>query len=211
MIAPDHDIVRSVLLQQTYVDDICTGSDSVDEILALQRDLIYVLSKSGLELKKWSSNCPAVLEAVPEASRVIGPLPFDAADGCGFKVLGLQWLPKEDAFGCALRLEAPPVFTKRGMLSLIARIFDPLGFFAPTIFYAKRLMQQTWLSKFGWDDPLPPDVRQEWSIFVESMSCFHSLRIPRHVQTTSGTPCYLLGFCDASQHGCSANNHKLFK
>jgi len=199
-----HDAVRDALLRQTYVDDICVGADSTDDVLALQRDLTSVLSRSGLELKKWSSNCPAVLDAVPASARATGPLPFDSSNGCGVKVLGLQWKPGEDSFGCALQLDSSPIFTKRGVLSLIARIFDPLGLFAPATFYAKKIMQRTWFGKFGWDDPLPHDIKQEWAKFVESLSCLRPIQIPRYFHTRSNAPCMLLGFCDASQYGCAA-------
>jgi len=75
------DGVRRALLQQTYVGDI----------------------------KKWSINCPAVLDyIVPSSARVSVPLPFDAVDGSGVKFLGLQWQPTDDIFGCALRCDSPP-------------------------------------------------------------------------------------------------------
>jgi len=90
-----------------------------------------VLSKSGLELKKWASNTPAVLQAIPAADRVCAPMSFGDDDGYGTKVLGLAWHPEQDYICCALNLEPPPVFTKRGILSLVARIFDPLGVFGP--------------------------------------------------------------------------------
>lgn len=108
--------VRHALLEQTYVVVICVGSDSVDDVLTLQHDMITVLMKSGLELKKWSSNCPAILEAVLASARVMSPLPFDGSDECGIKVLGLQWQPSDDVFGCALSLDSPPIFSKRSML-----------------------------------------------------------------------------------------------
>jgi hypothetical protein len=56
-----HTAVRQAILQQTYVDEICVGADLIDDVLNLQRDLIAVLSKYGLELKKWSSNFPAYI------------------------------------------------------------------------------------------------------------------------------------------------------
>ncbi|KAL4127315.1 hypothetical protein QTP88_011490 [Uroleucon formosanum] len=64
------DSVRNALEYQTYVDDICDGADTISDVLKLQSDLVSVLSKSGLELKKWASNTPAVLQAVPAADRV---------------------------------------------------------------------------------------------------------------------------------------------
>jgi hypothetical protein len=69
-------------------------------------------------------------------------MPFGDDDGYGTKVLGLAWYPDQDYFGCALNLEPSPVFTKRGILSLVVRIFDPVGLFGPVVFLAKAIMQR---------------------------------------------------------------------
>lgn len=50
-----YDSAHNALEYQTYVDDICDGVDTISEVLKLQSDLVSVLSKSGLELKKWAS------------------------------------------------------------------------------------------------------------------------------------------------------------
>lgn len=196
--------VREALLRQTYVDDICVGADTEEEAMALQAQLISTLSRSGMELKKWSSNLQAILDAVPSASRSVLPTPFETNDGSHTKVLGLQWIPTEDQFCCAFRDGTVPIYTKRGMLSLIARIFDPLGLFAPAIFRAKHIMQRTWASKLHWDDPLPSEIQADWSSFVSDLPSLTSFRVPRYINTRTKSKCYLLGFCDASQYGYAA-------
>lgn len=115
--------VRAALTQQTYVDDICVGADTEQEVLILQSNLLTVLKGSGLELKKWSANTSSVLNAIPADSRGLGPLPFDMNDGYSTKMLGIEWHPDRDNFCCALRPDPTPGFTKRGILSLVARIF----------------------------------------------------------------------------------------
>ncbi|KAL4083557.1 hypothetical protein QTP88_028873 [Uroleucon formosanum] len=198
------DSVRHALLRQTYVDDICTGADSIAELLQVQSDLIGVLKKSGLELKKWASNTPSVLEAVPMDDRVSVPLPFESVEGYGTRILGLEWHPEGDFFSCALSLSPSPVFSKRGILSLVARIFDPLGVFGPSVFLAKVIMQRTWLTGLRWDDPLPADISDEWRAFVSDLPALLNIRVPRYINARQGAPCYLLGFCDASQRGYAA-------
>ncbi|XP_008188328.1 uncharacterized protein LOC103310788 [Acyrthosiphon pisum] len=201
----DYDDVRDALLNQTYVDDVCAGADSTTDILKFQSDLISILSRAGLELKKWSSNEPDVLEAVPADHCVNYPHSFDADDDSGIKVLGLQWHPADDSFSCALRLNSLPIIcTKRGLLSMIARIYDPLGLFAPATFHGKCIMQRTWSAKVSWDDPLPDDISRDWESFVSDLPSLNDLKVPRHFNSRRGSPCQLLGFCDASQHGYAA-------
>ncbi|XP_008188329.1 uncharacterized protein LOC100568780 [Acyrthosiphon pisum] len=201
----DYDDVRDALLNQTYVDDVCAGADSTTDILKFQSDLISILGRAGLELKKWSSNEPDVLEAVPADHCVNYPHSFDADDDSGIKVLGLQWHPADDSFSCALRLNSLPIIcTKRGLLSMIARIYDPLGLFAPATFHGKCIMQRTWSAKVSWDDPLPDDISRDWESFVSDLPSLNDLKVPRHFNSRRGSPCQLLGFCDASQHGYAA-------
>lgn len=200
----DCDSVRHALEHQTYVDDICVGADSVEQALELQSNLIAILKRSGLELKKWATNTPPILDVIPADSRGSGPLPFDSIDVCSTKVLGIEWHPDTDDFCCALRLDPTPVYTKRGVLSLIARIFDPLGLFAPATFLAKTIMQRTWHEQLPWDAPLPADIHSEWFDFVSELTSLRAIRVPRYIQARRDAPCILLGFCDASQRGYAA-------
>ncbi|XP_060861829.1 uncharacterized protein LOC132938841 [Metopolophium dirhodum] len=132
----DADHVRDALLYQTYVDDICVGADSVEGALEFQSSLQRILAKSGLELKKWSSNTHDILSSVPAADRVSTPLPFHDSEDGGTKLLGLQWNPNDDFFSCALRFQPSPIFTKRGVLSMVARI-RPVGVIRPYNFLGK--------------------------------------------------------------------------
>lgn len=63
--------VRDALCHQTYVDDICYGADTITDVVAVQSELNSVLARSGLELRKWSSNTPAVLQGVPADNCVV--------------------------------------------------------------------------------------------------------------------------------------------
>jgi hypothetical protein len=58
----------SVLKHDFYVDDFLGGAGSISEALKLRDDLIKVLQKAGMELCKWSSNDPRLLESVDTAT-----------------------------------------------------------------------------------------------------------------------------------------------
>ncbi|GFY04618.1 hypothetical protein TNCV_4417011 [Trichonephila clavipes] len=55
------------------------------------------------------------------------------------------WNPKLDCFLFRIEQQRPTSFTKRMVLSTIARIFDPLGLLGPIITWAKIFMQRLWL------------------------------------------------------------------
>lgn len=90
------------------------------------------------------------------------------------------------------------------MLSLIARIFYPLGLLAPVIFQAKHMMQSVWKANIAWDEELPTDILEPWTRFVMDLHELQWVRIPRFIHTRRGLQCVLCGFCDASELGYAA-------
>lgn len=190
-------------MNQTYVDDICVGADSTDELMRLQSELQLVLGRAGMELKKWSSNSPCILSAVSPEDRATDVTHFTDNDKCVTKVLGLQWDPTTDVFGFRVQPSAH-IPTKRSVLSIIARIYDPIGFLAPVIFYAKHIMQQIWKTCVSWDDPLPPELVSCWHAFVDDLPALSQVQIPQFLFTQMRCHVQLCGFCDASERGYSA-------
>ena len=61
--------------------------------------------------------------------------------------------------------EFPPTecMTKRSLVSDVAKTFDALGWYSPTIVKAKILLQALWLEGIGWDDCVPIAILEEWS------------------------------------------------
>ena len=74
--------------------------------------------------------------------------------------LGVEWNAHLDHFRLTI-VDLPPRenVTKRVLVSDIAKTFDVLGWFSPTIIKVKILLQQLWELKVDWDDPLPPEIR----------------------------------------------------
>ena len=55
------------------------------------------------------------------------------------------------------------------MLSLIAYLFDPIGFIAPFLVRANIFLQHVWQLGTGWDDALPPEFLKECSKWQEEL------------------------------------------
>ena len=52
--------------------------------------------------------------------------------------------------------------TKHVPVSDIAKTFDVLGWFSPTIIKLKILLQRVWELRVDWDEPIPEDIRDVW-------------------------------------------------
>ena len=49
--------------------------------------------------------------------------------------------------------------SKRGVLSFISSVFDPLGMLAPATLELKLIIQELWKRKLDWDQELPSDLK----------------------------------------------------
>ena len=72
--------------------------------------------------------------------------------------LGLIWDYKNDSFCFKPRniyeVSKSLPATKRGVLGLLARIYDPLGHLAPAIVPLKLLFQSLYEMGYDWDTPM---------------------------------------------------------
>lgn len=190
-----------VLNEDIYVDDALFGADSVQGSLRLKEELVALLAKGQFVTHKWKSNSPDFLRHSAEPSS--GEVSLSKDDFQCTKILGMSWNPVEDVFFYEVK---PPgnVVTKRGILSVIARLYDPLGFLAPITFLAKCLLQRLWAANLGWDEPPDRIVTQLWIEFSSNLHRLSEIKIPRYCLALAATKCHLLCFCDASQKGYAA-------
>ncbi|GFX75166.1 integrase catalytic domain-containing protein [Trichonephila clavipes] len=53
-------LAAPVVLSDCYMDDILSGSESIEEVIELQHQLIEMFKTSGMHLHKWCGNLPEV-------------------------------------------------------------------------------------------------------------------------------------------------------
>ena len=96
-------------------------------------------------------------------------------------------------------------FTKRSVLSRIARIFDPMGWLVPVVIIAKIIMQSLWIFKVGWDEDLSDEISDRWKNWLQDLSSIAEIKIPRW--SGYSLQCELLeihGFADACKFAYGA-------
>ncbi|RTG81180.1 uncharacterized protein DC041_0004765 [Schistosoma bovis] len=77
-----------------------------------------------------------------------------------------------DSFDFKVRIPKRPL-TRRGILSSVASLYDPLGLVAPFILPMKQLLQRLGKLGLGWDEEIPNEESKRW---LEILSEFKGLR-----------------------------------
>ena len=109
-----------------------------------------------IKLHKIASNQQEVMEAFPQEN-----LAKDIKDLYLRKdllplqtSLGIGWYLEADTFLIRTSPNKQP-FTRRGILSTVNGIFDPIGFMAPVVIQGKLLLRELIHGTINWDAPLP--------------------------------------------------------
>ena len=112
-----------VLDRDFYVDDCISGSQTVEEAMAVQKELVQLLSMGGFLLRKWCSNEPQFLEAIPHELRET-QFPLQVEDKTHVTTLGLLWHTTDDKFQIVNEITASNSihFTKRKVLAVCISI-----------------------------------------------------------------------------------------
>lgn len=140
-------LALKVLQSDFYMDDVLTGSDNLSEAIALQRQLMTLLSKEQFPLRKWRSNNEEILQHLAEESKADDLLVINKDEP--LKTLGLLWNQKTDLLQYSIRDTSFNRVTKRIVLSEVSQVYDPLGLLGPILIVAKIIMQQLWSLNVG--------------------------------------------------------------
>lgn len=184
-----------------YMDDLLTGCDNIEEGKQIYNEMNELLGKAGFKLQKWSSNSEELLEMLQKNEYVpteeVLKLKVDEV----IKLLGLSWNRKSDAFRYSVTVpNQTKNITKRTIISDISRLYDPLGWVAPSVIVAKILIQKLWMSRIDWDDEVPSWIVNEWTTYRADLVQLGQIRIPRWINTTTNSKIVELhGFSDASK------------
>ena len=208
---PQH--VIDAALRDIYVDDIMTGAETVETAQELMLSLIELMQQSQLLIRKWASNAPEIISALPEELRENAEA-FDVNspdhNDHTLKTLGIRWNPADDDFIFTVlhviqQWEMLGPVTKRELLGDILKLFDPLGWLSPVTLRLKIFMQVTWTQGLTWDGPLPADITENFLQWRANLTKLRTLRIPRCILAPGKTQSFQLHvFCDASELGYAA-------
>ena len=176
----------------------------MEEAVDLVQGAREICKKGGLCIHKFVSNDHSVIELIPKSERAVDAILDLPSEQLPIeRVLGVQWSVGIDCFGFSIVLKDQPL-TRRRVLSTVASVYDPLGFLAPLVLRAKRILQQVCQKGIGWDEPLPEELRPRWERWKLDLLRLKELKVPRcfEPKTMGRKKTYELhNFADASTFG----------
>ena len=206
----DPDTVEAVL-DNFYADDCLKSMDTVEKAIRLVQQLCQLLSKGGFRLSKWICNSRSMLDNIPdgEKAKELNSLNLDCESLPAERALGVAWNTERDQFGITVKVKDKS-FTKRGLLSLLSSVYDPLGIVCPFVLNAKKISQDECRVTKTWDDSLSPLNGNRWKRWLKELPLLEKFQLERCIVPSEFgevVQCELHHFSDASQYAYGAVSH----
>ena len=194
--------VANFVKRNFYVDDGLVSTTSPEEAIKLLKATKLMLSDSHINLHKVSSNSQAVMDAFNPEDKAKGLCDIDLAkDEPPFqRSLGICWNLKDDTFQVKVPSRKKEC-TRRGLLSIVNSIYDPLGFVAPVTLQGRLLIRELTAGTTSWDDPIEKEKEVKWVNWLSSLEALNNLAHQRCYtgeSLKSASKIELVVFCDAS-------------
>ena len=138
--------------ENLYVDNVISGCDQELDALVYYKEARSIMNEAHFNLRSWSSNSSSLRDQA-------------AKDGTAdsneiVNILGLKWDPSTDTICLTSSKDEPTrqLVTKRKVLQVSSKVYDPLGLLSPVTIRAKLLIQELWQQQLEWDEPLSPEL-----------------------------------------------------
>ena len=179
--------VVETIQRNFYVDDVLKSSPDEQTAINLVHELKRLCSRGGFNLTKISSNSLAVVNSIAAEDRSNELKKMINADGQqpDERALGIVWKTEQDVLSISLDISdlKSRQTTRRGILSAVSSLYDPLGIIAPTIIRGKWILQNLAKKQFSWDREVPEDERCKWVTWLTDISKASVLSVPRCIKT----------------------------
>ena len=134
------------------------------ELILFFKQIVPLLASRGFPLTKFFTTCSEIKKIILRNDLLpVKTLKFKD-ENCLQNTLGMNWCSQDDCFcfDCSFSDEHPVKLTRRVILSVYSRIFDPLGFVQPIILQPKLIIQELCCLGLSWDDEVSVAVSKNW-------------------------------------------------
>jgi hypothetical protein len=220
------------VLHALYVDDLTSGGQTVEETYQLYLKSKLRMVEAGFNLRKWSSNSKELIKKISEPNyseegkshkaknvseddatytRTTLGADHEINEEREHKVLGITWNHDTDELSVDLshivKAAANLPATKRTVLKVTARVYDPLGWISPIIVEMKVLFQKICEMKGDWDAELTSELKDSYDKWIIELKKVRDIKVKRCYFSGSDlkpVSVQLHGFSDASSYAYAA-------
>ena len=189
------------LLKEFYIDDLLKSMDTEENIIKLIKNLNEMCSDGGFNLTKYVCANTRIMRSIPVEKRAKIQETQEIRDGSTSEnALGVKWLVHKDVLGFKVDFSTDDG-TRRGCLSTLHRIKDPLGLAAPFLLKGRKILQKLAVEGGSWDKEISVEVKKEWNQWREELMLLNAVNIQRCYRSPTfgeATDVTLHCFSDAS-------------
>ena len=182
------------VLKRLYCDDLSCSTDKLDDASEIFHKSKEILSEGGFNLRKWKTNDKLLSKEFATTENSTHQSPTAAAKENaspknprqpepGTKVLGVNWDSESDDLfydlSSVVEFAQSLKPTKRSLLKICAKIYDPFGALSVYTIKLKILFQEFCLKKLGWDEELQGKDRERYEKFVSEIKGLNGIRVSR--------------------------------
>ena len=225
--------VARAMVRSLYVDDLTMSWNNKQHAMDAIDMVNEIIAVGGFKFRKFLSNDSTILQHVPEEDRA----PYDVVLQKSYDQelekmiskdavqLGYRYSSKTDEFlfdRFTNIASTRNVYTKRGVSSCLASVFDALKLIGPFILSAKRVLKEAFRYGLDWNEDirqLPThkkviedgkvdyilSILQLWDTWLQDLQQLQNLRFPRYIHNNSQSR-YIIA-TDASKVGLCACCH----
>ena len=181
-----HSKLVDLIRRSIYVDDIVAGAEDVDSAQRFYKESRGVFQEGGFNLRKFATNIPELqkffdgLEQSPSTTAESGCIEETYAKSLlggiqamslkDQKVLGVRWNVSTDCLDFSVQelaaVAEEVVPTKRKVMSIVGKFYDPLGFISPVVIKFKVFFKTLCLASLEWDEELSGELLHKWQLLI---------------------------------------------
>ena len=190
---------KTAVKRNFYVDDLLCSVDTPENAAKLLTEVKDLVSKGGFHITNYVTSSLKLYDMMNTDMHIRERVEFKPvlADSNNL-ALGLVWNARRDTLGFKINPEQKP-FTRRGILSTIHSIYDPLGLSGPAVVPAKKIFQETCVSPLGWDTPLPLVIQERWQKWLADLPILQQYEVQRSCKPSQTTNTEIHYFSDGSE------------
>ena len=226
-------LVARTMVRSLYVDDLTMSWNDKQQAIDAIDMVNEIIAVGGFKFRKFLSNDSSILQHVPQEDRA----PYDVVLQKSYDQelekmiskdavqLGYRYSSKTDEFlfdRFTNIASTRNVYTKRGVSSCLASVFDALKLIGPFILSAKRVLKEAFRYGLDWNEDirqLPEhkkviendqvdyilSILQLWDTWLQDLQQLQNLKFPRYIPNNTQSR-YIIA-TDASKIGLCACCH----